>query len=52
MKTKIKIYGIIVSAFLITSCAVAGVNKIPARSDCDSLETLKALQFVFRISQE
>ncbi len=42
MKTKIKIYGIIFSAILITSCAVAGVNnKIPARSDCDSLETLK-----------
>jgi len=41
VKTKIKIYGIIVSAILITSCAVAGVNKIPARSDCDSLETLK-----------
>lgn len=41
MRTKIKIYGIIVSAILITSCAVAGVNTIPARSDCDSLETLK-----------
>jgi tetratricopeptide (TPR) repeat protein len=41
VKTKIKIYGIIASAILITSCAVAGVNKIPARSDCDSLETLK-----------
>ena len=41
MKTKLKIYGIILSAILITSCAVAGVNKIPAKSDCDSLETLK-----------
>lgn len=41
MNTKIKIYGIIFSALIITSCAVAGVNKIPARSDCDSLETLK-----------
>jgi tetratricopeptide (TPR) repeat protein len=42
MKTKIKIYGIIFSAILITSCAVAGINNnIPARSDCDSLETLK-----------
>ena len=41
MKTKIKFYGIILSAILITSCAVANVNKLPARSDCDSLETLK-----------
>ena len=41
MKTKIKIYGIIFSALLITSCAVAGVNQMPVRSDCDSLETLK-----------
>ena len=42
MKTKIKIYGIIFSALLFASTAVAGVNnKIPARSDCDSLETLK-----------
>ncbi len=43
MNTKIKIYGIIFSALLFASCAVAGVNnnKVPARSDCDSLETLK-----------
>jgi tetratricopeptide (TPR) repeat protein len=41
VKTKIKIYGIIFSAILITSCAVAGVSKVPAKSDCDSLETLK-----------
>ena len=42
MKIKIKIYGIILTAILLTSCAVAGVNNnIPVRSDCDSLETLK-----------
>jgi len=41
VKTKIKIYGIIFSALLITSCAVARVNQMPVRSDCDSLETLK-----------
>jgi tetratricopeptide (TPR) repeat protein len=42
VKTKIKIYGIIISAMIFTSCAVAGNNfQSSYSSDCDSLETLK-----------
>jgi tetratricopeptide (TPR) repeat protein len=41
VKTKIKIYVVIFSAILLTSCAVAGVNTVTLKSDCDSLETLK-----------
>lgn len=41
MITKIKIYGIILTAIFVTSCAVAGVNRVAVKSDCDSLETLK-----------
>ncbi len=42
MKTKIKIYVIIISALIFTSCAVAGNNsQLSFSGDCDSLETLK-----------
>jgi tetratricopeptide (TPR) repeat protein len=42
MRTKIKIYGIIISALIFTSCAVAGNNsQLLSSGDCDSMETLK-----------
>jgi tetratricopeptide (TPR) repeat protein len=41
VKTKKKIYTVFFVAILFATNAFAGVNKIPVKSDCDSLETLK-----------
>jgi tetratricopeptide (TPR) repeat protein len=41
MKNKIKIYGILISAIMFTSCAVAGNGTVTYQAGCDSLETLK-----------
>ena len=41
MKTKKKIYTVFFVAILFATNAFAGVNIIPVKSDCDSLETLK-----------
>ena len=41
MKTKKKIYSVFFVALLFATNALAGINKLPVKSDCDSLETLK-----------
>ena len=41
MKTKFNIYAIIILSILITSSAFAGVKRVPVKSDCDSMETIK-----------
>jgi tetratricopeptide (TPR) repeat protein len=41
VKTKTKIFGIIFSAFIFTSSAFAGLNQLPSKPECDSIEVIK-----------
>jgi len=41
VRNKTKILGIIFSAFIFTTSAFAGINQLPTKPECDSLETLK-----------